>query len=284
MNIFLDLLFLLLHFCVLMEAKLETLIDSMKNYNSGPRYPTRRNMNSSKKDTVSPKDAPTAEVSDGDIMGALSLICSKLDALSNRFECLEKKLEEKDKEINVLGGTIEKQSNYIESLHIRLDKIEQSTLSDQIILSGSPIGKVVNSKNRDGFDVSIEEVKLVINKEFDTEMTVEDIKRTVQLKGRRDAVVVTLRDKNLKYNLFSKLKTMKKDTNDGPIIFVSDFLTSHRSKILYGMRLLRKSTPNPWFKIATRNGTPFAIIDGVKKWMPIICKEDLKTLSGCRQC
>ncbi len=75
-------------------------------------------------------------------------------------------------------------------------------------------------------------------------------------------------------------KHVSKDDHNKQNLHIDDFLTQHRSKILYDLRVLKKSKVGSRFKIAVRSGTPCAIVNGISRWIQILCAEDIKNLAN----
>ena len=86
-------------------------------------------------------------------------------------------------------------------------------------------------------------------------------------------LLLKLKSRSIKTNIFRNVKKACRKS-----FYANDFLTAHRSKLLYDLRKLRGPPEDSKFFISVRNGIPYAVIKPKNEWVQILNDNHLHDL------
>ena len=253
-----------------------------------------QNLHKAKSDALNERNSLKSEINKSkeiynDLLGKFSTLSEEHESLKNTTRNLQKELNEvktnlfvereSDKaslshlqeEIRVLK---ENQKNNHESLKSRIEKIDATNSSANLIISGDLLP--TESPHEDTPNIVIETLKDHLKYQLPRERITAAyrIGRRTSDRGNTDKrrIILKLADRNQKKDLMAACIAMKVRG-----LYINEELTPEVNSLFYDLRQLRKNNSNSFFRLYTRDGVIKVKRTEVGKVYNIVTKEQLET-------
>lgn len=161
----------------------------------------------------------------------------------------------------------------IESLKLRIGKVDADKTSNNLILSGNLIPLAVQDEDTTTVALNFLKNHLRYHLQRDQVSTAYRIGRLPE-SGTQDRrkIILKLVDRNLKKDLFASYKSMKVQG-----LYINEELTPEVNHLYYQLRQLKKENPSSFYRLFTRDGIIKARKSATGKMYDIITQEQLDT-------
>ena len=161
---------------------------------------------------------------------------------------------------------VEQYINKNENLQLKLDSLEQGTLSNVLVCSGSSIVEYIT----DSDDKSLTEKVVDKVKEFLPGVESSIIDRVIPIGKEKKTFKVICTNISVKNDILKSARMRKV-----PNVYFTEYLTPYRNTLYYKLRQIKKKYPFKIFSVYTRNGNLFYKNVGDDKYHRVKSNEDV---------